>query len=133
MLFIDCFKILMSNVTLNVAGDVSFNCLNLTSFPSSGNFSFVTNSNYSVSNKNEYGTIIIGPIQIKFGYSANDGSSSEGSNSITFTTPFPTNIICAIGNIYGSGTCNVIPQSRSEVIFYNGGAGNYVYWIAIGN
>jgi len=125
----------MSNVTLNVADSVYFDSLNLSaanSWTSSGNFSFVENSSYSVNSKNEFGTINIGPIQIKFGYAADD-SGSPGSNTVSFTNSFPTQLIVATGSLYNGGTVNILNPLNSGVTFTNGGGGNYVYWIAIGN
>jgi hypothetical protein len=118
-------------ITLNTAGDVSFNSLNLTSFPTSGNFYFVKNTSYTIGNPgNEYGTICIGPVQIKFGLVS---YSSGGTNIVTFTNSFPTSCIIAIGNIYGGATAvSVNLIQASQVIFNNGSTNSSVYWIAIG-
>ena len=138
MLFIDCFKILMSNVTLNVAESVNFASLNLSSsstgqFTTGGNFSYIHNtpSNiYPTTSTCEYGTICIGPIQIKFGFVG----SSGGSNVVTFTNSFPTAPIMALGNASTTGTSiEVGTFSTSGVTYYNGGGSDpSVFWLAIG-
>lgn len=125
---------------LNVAGDLSFNNLNLSSnitWVPSGNFSYLNNTQYSDASQNEYGTICIGNIQIKFGYATNDQYSNHGGatgvNTITFTNPFPNQTIFGTGSLYGSGVVNVSGINNTLISFTNGGDGNYVYWIAIGD
>ena len=122
----------MSNVTLNVAGDVSFNCLNLSAsgtWTQYGNFSFVQNNSYSTSSGSEYGTICIGTIQIKFGYIS---SIDNGQAYARYSNYFPNNGIVAATTSDSSGYdyCSV---------YYNGVDGLNIrsntncYWIAIGN
>jgi hypothetical protein len=139
MLFIDCLKILMSNVTLNVADSVYFDSLNLSSsstgqFTTSGNFSYIQNTPtniYPNTSTCEYGTICIGPIQIKFGYVGPSG----GENNVTFTNYFPTAPIMAIGSAYGGTSVEVGGIGTGGVTFYNGGGSGppNVFWIAIGH
>ena len=115
--------------------DITLNSLNLTSFPTAGNFYFVQNPNWSnLSNQNtvEYGTIVIGPIQIKFG---NYYDTGNGGGNISYTNAFPTNTITVTGSMTesGNGVFNVSSLSNSFFNFTDGGDGSTtVYWIAIG-
>jgi hypothetical protein len=128
MLFIDCFKILMT-VTLNTAGDVSFNSLNLTSFPTSGNFYFVKNTSYTSGSSdnpgNEYGTICIGPIQIKFG-------NVSTSLHVVYTNSFPNQCISACGTVYNGYYSIGVAQISSTAIYFTSGVSYNVFWITIG-
>ena len=125
----------------NVVGDLSFNNLDLSSnstWSPCGNFSYVANTNYGSSDnsRHEFGTICIGNIQIKFGYVPNnvtDNVSDAGFNTVNFTNPFPNNTLVATGSVYSDGTCNIYSYDLSWVTFTNGGYGNYIFWIAIGN
>ena len=127
----------MSNLSLNVGGQAYFDCLNLsqTTAPSpNGNFYFIKNPNYTNlfpgAMDIEYGTIIIGSIQIKFGY-VYAVPDNIGQNVVNYTTSFPTGAITALSCGYGV-TSSVGAISSTGCTFYNDNGGSNVFWIAIG-
>jgi hypothetical protein len=96
---------------LNVVGDVSLNSLDLFSsstgqFTTGGNFCFVKNNGFTAGTENssgtyygnEYGTIVIGPIQIKFGYTNNN------VGTIYFSQIFPSSFLTGYTTTSGTGT-----------------------------
>jgi hypothetical protein len=79
---------------------------------------------------NEYGTICIGPIQIKFG-NVTKTSSVNNISSIVYTNSFLTQCVSACGILLVNNAIGINQISNTN-LYFNNITGYNILWIAIG-